>query len=412
MTIAEKQAERARLVKEMRAINDAANGRSFTADETEKYTKIEADVDKLDAEIEGEQRTAARATKLQELEARVAAPGAPATKPEPAGTTRAADPRASEEYRQAFAAYLEGGMFPAQQRADTLQVGLLTKGGYLQPPQQFVEELIKGIDNAVFVRQHARRFSLASAESLGVPTLDADVDDFDWTSELLTGAQADITVGKRELRPHPIAKRVKVSKTLSRVSGIPIDQLVRERLTYKAGVTMENAYLNGNGVQKPLGIFTASANGVPTSQDVSTDNTQTAVTADGLIEAKHFMKPGYWPMARWVFHRTAIKNIRKIKDGNGQYIWQPGLAGSGMVNTILDLPYDVSEYAPSTFTAGLYVGALACWPYYWIVDALDMTVQFLDQLYAETNQNGYIARMEGDGAPVLAEGFVRVKLAP
>jgi HK97 family phage major capsid protein len=173
---------------------------------------------------------------------------------------------------------------------------------------------------------------------------------------------------------------------------------------------MENAYLNGDGNQKPLGIFTASNDGVPVAQDVSTDNTGTAITADGLIEAKHAMKPGYWPGARWCFHRTAIKQIRKIKDGDGQYIWSPGLAGNGMANTILDLPYDVSEYVPSTFTTGLYVGALCNWQFYWIVDTLDMTVQFLDQLYAETNQNGYIARMEGDGKPVLAEAFVRVKL--
>ena len=409
MTIAEKQAERARLVKEMRAINDAAASRAWTPEETEKYGKLEADVDRIGTEVEDEQKQAARAAKLADLETRMKETPPPATKGNPpAADKRATDPRATDEYRQVFQAYLEGGHMAAQLRADTLQVGIPTKGGYLQPPQQFVAELLKGIDNAVFARQFARKFSVTSAESLGVPTLDADVDDSDWTSELLTGSQGDITVGKRELRPHPAAKRVKVSKTLARVSGIPIDQLVRERLTYKAGVTLEKAYLTGSGAQQPLGIFTASANGVPVAQDVSTDNLATSITADGLMEAKFFMKPGYWPMARWIFHRTGIKQIRKLKTGDGQYIWQPGLAG--MPNTLLDLPYDVSEYAPSTFTAGLYVGALVCWPYYWIADALDMTIQFLDQLYAETNQNGYILRMESDGAPVLAEAFVRVKL--
>lgn len=406
MTIADKQADRARLVKEMRAVNDAANGRAWTGDETEKYAKLEAEVDRLGAEIEAEQKQAQRATKLADLEKALETPGKPATKPAPAAEGRT-DPRIEEARSEVFRNYLATGRV-VEQRVDTLQVGLLTKGGYLQPPQEFVASLIQAIDNSVFVRQNARKFALASAESLGVPTLDTDVEDFSWTSELLTGAQTDVAVGKRELRPHPMAKRVKVSKTLVRASAISIDQLVRERLAYKAGVTMENAYLNGDGAQKPLGIFTASADGVPVSQDVSTDNSATGITADGLINAKHAMKAAYWRTARWCFHRDAVKQIRKIKDGDGNYIWGMGLAGQP--DTLLNLPIDVSEYVPNTFTSGLYVGALCNWQFYWIADALDMTVQFLDQLYAETNQNGYIARMESDGKPVLAEAFIRVKL--
>ncbi len=414
MTLAEMQAERARLVKEMRAINDAAQGRAWTPEEAEKYAKIEADVDRLGTEMEAEEKRTVRASKLADLEKRVAEPGKPATKPEPTSRTKPTNPLASPEYRDAFEIYLNGGMgaFQAEvaRRADTLAAGVFVKAGALIGPEEFVAELIKGVDDAVFVRRYARRFQVASAASLGVPTLDTDIDDADWTSELLTGNQGDITVGKRELRPHPMAKRVKTSKTLERLSAIPIATLVRERLQYKFGITDEKAFLTGNGVQRPLGIFTASVDGVPTSRDVATDNTTTAITADGIINAKHFLKAQYWRGARWCFHRDAVKMIRKLKDGNGQYIWGVGLAGQP--DTLLDLPMDVSEYAPNTFTAGLYVGALAFWPAYWIVDALDMTVQFLDQLYAETNTNGYIARKETDGAPTLAEAFVRVTLAP
>jgi HK97 family phage major capsid protein len=71
----------------------------------------------------------------------------------------------------------------------------------------------------------------------------------------------------------------------------------------------------------------------------------------------------------------------------------------------------MSEYAPNTFTTGLYVGLIGDWSQYWIVDALDLTIQRLVELYAETNQTGFIGRMETDGAPVLAEAFARVKLA-
>lgn len=419
MNLAEKKAERAKLVAQMRAINDAAEKekRSFTAEETESYNKLEADVDKRGEEIKAEEDRLARAAKLKALEGegRTDPNPGPAAKPEPAAKPdKRTEPRATEEYRDIFRAYLEGGFMAAKQaaaqRADTLQVGLFTKGGALVGPEQFVAELIKGVDNAVFVRQHATKYQIASAVSLGAPSLDTDIADADWTAELLTGSQGDITVGKRELRPHPLAKRVKISKSLSRVSAIPVDALVRERLTYKFGVTQEQAFLTGSGAQQPLGIFTASADGVPTSQDVSTDNTATELTADGLIEAKHAMKAAHWRTARWLFGRVGLKKIRKLKDSNSQYLWQPGLAG-GLVDSILDLPYDISEYCPSTFTTGLYVGALCNWPFYWVVDALDMTVQYLDQLYAETNQDGYIGRAEVDGAPVLAEAFIRVTLA-
>jgi len=420
MTLAERQAERFKLVKRMREINDLADKdkRSFTADEQTEYSKLEADVETFDGEIRSEEDREKRAARLKALEGTVSEPAAqPATKPTPASQrSDPADPRSTPEYRDMFLAYLGGGFGAAHQhlaekRVDTLQVGLFTKGGALVAPMEMVNELLKFVDETVFVDMHARHFRLTSALSLGVPTLDTDVDDFDWTAELLTGSQTDLAVGGRALTPHPMAKSVKISKTLNRISAVPVDALVRDRLGYKVAVTREKGFLTGSGNQQPLGIFTASALGVPTSRDVSTDNTATAITADGLIEAKHFLKAQYWSMARWAFHRDAIKQIRKLKDGTGQYLWQPGLAGlSGQGSTILDQPYDISEFAPNTFTSGLYVGALAAWPFYWIADALDMTVQYLDQLYAATNTDGYISRMETDGAPVLAEAFVRVKL--
>jgi len=436
MKVPEIQLEIGKLVKQMREINDLAKKevRSFTTDESTRYSALEADLDKREAELKEEQKRSADATardaRLAALEEHLSTAPAPVVRPTPgshraapadADALRSEDPYRrllaglpkhlhTDEYRDAFSMALAGDYDGANKRADTLQVGLLTKGGYLQPSVEFLAEILKNVDNDVFVRRYARKFPLLKAESLGVPRLDTDIDDADWTSELLTGSQGDFTFGKRELRPHPMAKSVKVSKKLPQVSVIPIDQFVRERLQYKFGITDEKGFLTGTGVQQPLGVFTASANGISTSRDVSTDNTATEITADGLHEAKGAMKAGYWPQARWAFHRNAITKIRKLKDGQGQYLWVPGLNG-GTPSMILDLPYDISEYVPNTFTTGLYVGALCAWPYYWIVDALDMTVQFVDQLYAATNQDGYIARREVDGMPVLEEAFVRVKLA-
>jgi len=189
-----------------------------------------------------------------------------------------------------------------------------------------------------------------------------------------------------------------------------VENIIRDRFAYQFAVTQENGFLNGNGVNQPLGIFTASADGIGTGRDVSTGNTTTLIKADGLIEAKYTLKQGYMQNARWIFHRDAVKQIRKLKDGEGNYLWQSGIA-TDRPATILDNPYLMSEYAPNTFTTTLYVGAIGDFSHYWIVDAMGMSVQVLTELYAETNQNGYIARMETDGMPTLEEAFVRVKLA-
>ncbi len=74
-------------------------------------------------------------------------------------------------------------------------------------------------------------------------------------------------------------------------------------------------------------------------------------------------------------------------------------------------PVRESEWAPSTFTTGLYVGIIGNFDYYWILDSLLMEIQVLAELYAETNQIGYIIRAETDGAPVQSNAFARVTLA-
>jgi HK97 family phage major capsid protein len=157
-------------------------------------------------------------------------------------------------------------------------------------------------------------------------------------------------------------------------------------------------------------VFTANAQGIDTDRDVSTGNTATSIQCDGLIEAKYTLHPSYLPRAKWIFHRDAHKQIRKLKDGEGQYIWRAGIAGD-KGDTILDIPALMSEYAPHTFTSTLYVGILGDFSRYYIVDSLGTTIQTLTELYAATNENGYILRKETDGAPVVDEAFVRVALA-
>lgn len=214
--------------------------------------------------------------------------------------------------------------------------------------------------------------------------------------------------GARELTPHPLAKRIKVSRTLLR--KVPnAEGIVRARMAYKFGTTMERAYLLGNGAGQPLGLFVASSQGISTGRDVATDNTATAITADGLINAKYALKSQYQRTAAWMFHRDAVKQIVKLKDGEGQYLWLPSLR-ENEPDSLLGRPLYQSEFVPNTFTANQYVGMLGDYRWYWVADSLNFELQRLDELYSETNQVGMIGRWESDGMPVLEEAFVRVKL--
>ena len=285
-----------------------------------------------------------------------------------------------------------------------------TQGGYLVVPQRFVDDLIKEIDDLVFVRQWATIQLVEGADSLGAPSLDSDPEDAEWTGELSTGSDDDeMKFGKRELHPHPLAKRIKISNQLLRRSNRPAETLVRERLAYKLSITMEKAYLLGHGANQPLGVFTASDDGISTARDISTDNSATAITFDGLQNAKFALKAGYRRHARWLFHRDAVKQVSKIKDGESRYIWQESHR-EGEPDRLLGIPYFESEFVPNTFTTGQYVGILGDFTYYWIADDRQEQIQRLVELYAESNQIGFILRAAGDAMPVLESAFARVKL--
>lgn len=315
---------------------------------------------------------------------------------------------ASDAYLAAWGRYMASG----GRQSLGMKVGQDNKGGYWAPIQ-FVNNLIKFLDNNVFMRQLATVLPpMPSAVNIGVPTWDTDPGDADWTAEV---PASDISeddaarVGSREFMPHLLTKLLTPSLKLVRTSAIPIIPFLTQRLGYLFAITEEKAFLTGDGAQQPLGVFVASANGVPTSRDTTASST-TTFNADDLINLLFGLKEQYQKNATGLFSRTAIKIARKLKDGNGQYLWLPGLGGTpGM---ILDRPYVMSEYVPSTFTTGLYVGMFADFKAgYWIADSLGMTVEDVSILKRLKNLAAILASKETDGAPVLAEAFSRLILA-
>jgi len=396
--------QRGKLVADMRAMLDKAEAekRDLNAEESNAYDAMCAQQDSIGQRIVREER---QMQLDREAAERVADERQPESDAKRDGII--APTRATLEGLDKFFRGLRESL-GVEARA-VLQSGLDTGGGFLLPQQQMIDQLIQNVDDLVFIRQRATKFRVPTAESLGVPSFDTDAGDADWTTELATGSEdTAMAFGKRALHPHPFAKRIKVSKDL--LMRLPsIESFVQSRLAYKFAVTEEKGFMTGTGVMQPLGLFTASTDGIPTTRDVSTGNTATSITFDGLIEAKYSVKSVYWNRCDWIFHRDAVKQVVKLKDGDGQYIWRESVR-AGEPDILLGRPLTISEFAPNTFTSGLYVGIFGDLSNYWIADAMDLELQRLVELYAETNQVGIIGRAKADGMPVLAEAFARVKL--
>lgn len=396
MDINELKQKKAKLVTDARALLEKAEQekRDLTSDENDQWERMLSDANSIQAKVDREERQ-------RELDREIDTVRDEPQRPTPA-SAESDEERAKKhdrEQRAAFARYLATG------DVRNLEAGADTAGGFLVTPQVVANEIIRAVDDVNFIRRLARVFPPLQAESLGVPTL-TKPSAATWTSELATGTDdTTMAFGKRELRPHPLAKSIRVSNKLIRQSNVDPVGMVAEEFGIVFGNTEETAFMTGAGNNQPLGVFTASANGISTGRDVSTNNTTTEIQSDNLIRCKYTLKSQYWGRAQWIFHRDAVSQVARLKDGEGRYLLNVDN------NRLLGFPMNVSENAPNTFTTGLYVGLLGDFNYYWIVDAMNFELQRLDELYAATNQTGFIGRRETDGAPVLEEAFVRVTLA-
>ena len=399
--IVELKQERAKLISDARVFLDEAETRAkedqrsdLTADENQQHERRLKAIEELDNKIKREEKQA-------ELERSLILEGE---------QHRHRPGEQKQEWRAALQRYFVTGQNPGFQESRNLQSGQGVLGGAVVMPEQFLPELIKFVDDEVFIRGLATNFQVQGADSIGAPSYDTDVSDGDWTSELVIATE-DTTArfGKRNMTPHDLTKQVRVSRRLLATSAVDIVSFVQQRIAYKLAVPQEKTFLTGTGAGQPLGVFTASSNGISTARDV-VSTSATEVTVDTLVKAKFALKTQYLPNANWIFSRAVLEQIFKEKDGQGQYLLQPSLQ-EGSPDRILGLPVRMSEFAPSTLTTGLYVGILGDFRNYWIVDSTAMDIQVLFELYAATNEVGYVGRMATDGMPVLEEAFARIKLA-
>ena len=384
--------QRAGLTENIRALMNQYDGAEMNAEAKEQLGRMEAEFDGLNAKIMAEQKQLDRERAAGEI------------------ADKAPEARKSG-ILELFAKALTGDPQHMTAYKNELKLTTDAAAGYLTAPVEFVQSLIKGLDDYLFMRQISNVVGpIGAAQSLGFPARTTGAADATWVAEITTAPEEDtVRYGRREFKPNKMAKLIKMSRTL--IQHAPMAEgVVMDEMRLRIATGAENAYMNGNGTAQPLGIFVANPNGINTDRDVSTGNTNTTVTFDGLQEAKYALKQQYQRNASWVMHRDLCKMIAKIKDGEGQYAWQGSMV-AGQPDRLLGHPVNMSEFAPNTYTSGLYAAVIGDFKNgYWICDANGVNVQVLRELYAPTNQIGYLVDYFGDGAPVLPEAFARVAL--
>ena len=216
--------------------------------------------------------------------------------------------------------------------------------------------------------------------------------------------------GKRELTPKPARGLITVSRKMLRLTDA--DATVREEFGALFGQEEEKAFLNGTGAGQPFGLMTESDYGLPSSRNYATGNTGTLVKFDGLIGAVYHIKLQYRKDAEWLFPRVVMSQVRKEKDGSGQYLWGNSVA-LGQPDTILNYPVSETEYitfagaAPAT---GELAGLFGNLNQYMICDGLEMEVQVLQEVFWETDEIGFKFSVEIDGQVRDPNAFARVKM--
>lgn len=393
MTIIELRNKRAQKLAGAKAFLESnRNAEGFlSAEDDAIYSKLEQEITNLGAEI-------ARMERLEALDAELSKPvnTSITEKPSAAPKPDAKTGRASDAYQKAFwnVTRHKDSMTPEMKNA--LQEGVDTEGGYLVP-DEFERTLVQGLNESTVIRAHAHVITTSSGLHK-IPVV-ASHGSAAWIDEEGAYTESDETFGQVQLDAHKVGTIIKVSEELLNDSAFDLESYIRSEFVRRIGDKEEEAFLTGNGTSKPTGILNATGGG----QVGVTTASATAITADELIDLYFSLKAPYRKNAVWVLNDTTIKLIRKLKDGNGQYLWQPALR-DGDVPTILGRPYYTSAYMPAAAASAKTVifGDLS---YYWIGDRQGVTFKRLNELYAGNGQVGFLASKRLDGKTVLPEAI-------
>ena len=196
---------------------------------------------------------------------------------------------------------------------------------------------------------------------------------------------------------------MRVSTELLQDSAFDLEDYIAKEFARAFGIAEEQAFCVGTGTNQPTGIFTANGGTVGV-----TAASATTITVDEIIGLVYALKSPYRRNAKFLMNDATVSILRKLKDSNGAYLWQPSVQ-AGQPDRLLGYEIYTSPYVP-TAAAGAFAIAFGDFDNYWIGDRAGRTVQRLNELYATNGQIGYVATERVDGKVILPEGIQLLKM--
>ena len=386
--VLELKEKRAKAWEAAKAFLDSKQGSNglMSAEDAATYDRMETEVVDLGKEIERLERQAVIDAELAK------ASSAPITnKPNAQLSGETKTGRATDEYRRAFWDNMRNRNSYEIQNA--LSIGTDSEGGYLCP-EEYEKKLVEALEDEVFFRSLATVIRTSSGDrKIPIVTSKGEAA---WIDEGGQFPESDDSFGQTSIGAHKLATMIKVSDELLNDSVFNIEQYISKEFGRRIGTKEEEAFFVGDGTGKPIGIFNKTG-GAETGVTAAT----TGITFDDVMDLYYSLRAPYRNKATWILNDSTVKAIRKLKDGNGNYIWQPSVR-EGEPDRILNRPYRTSIYIPE-LAAGSRVMAFGDFSYYWIADRQGRSFKRLNELYATTGQVGFLASERVDGKLILPE---------
>ena len=386
--ILELREKRAKAWEAAKAFLDSKRGGDglLSAEDTATYEKMEQEVVDLGKEIERLERQAAIDAELNKP---VSEPITNKPNNNPDGEEKKG--RATDRYKKTFWNAMRRKNFYDVENA--LQVGTDSEGGYLVP-DEFEHTLVEALEEENFFRSIATVIRTSSGDRK-IPVV-ATKGTASWIDEEGAYPESDDSFGQVSIGAYKVATMLKVSDELLNDSVFDLEAYISKEFGRRIGAKEEEAFFTGDGKGKPTGIFHAAGGA---SEGVTTAAAN--ITFDDVMDLYYAVKSPYRKKAVWVLNDTTVKALRKLKDNNGNYIWQPSVQ-AGQPDMILNRPYHTSAYVPEA-AAGAKVMAFGDFSYYWIADRQGRSFKRLNELFAANGQVGFLASQRVDGKLILSE---------
>lgn len=361
----------------------------LTAEEAATYDSMEAEVVEMKQAIDRLERQAA-------VDAELAKPTSEPITSQPKREGAAKGFRASDEYRQAMLAAMRTGF---RQVSNVLQEGIDQQGGYLVPVE-YDSRLIDVLTEENIMRTLGTKITTSGEHKINVAATKPAAA---WIEEGGSLSFGEATFDQIMMDAYKLHVAIKVTEELLYDAAFNLEGYIIDNFGKALANAEEDAFLNGDGKGKPAGIFDTALGG-----QYSLTTSGTSISADDIISLVYTLKRPYRKSAAFITNDKTLASLRKLKDNNGAYLWQPSLT-AGEPDRLFGYAVYTSQFAPEA-SAGKAAMAFGDFSYYNIGDRGARSMQELKELFAGNGMVGYVMKERVDGRLILPEAVQIMKM--